>query len=241
MWYSTLLVGTRSHTGDFHTTFGRYARHSNGMQPKPSTCRLACVESTARARGTLAFVDMRKEHQMFARFIGFVLMLGVGSTGAADDLPPFPVQVPPIVGTAVVVDAGGKDESSEWQISLTVPRIRWDIVGEMVPKKEWPRLNADVKKVSLSLVLGGPSQLAESRIVDMKGKELSRDQILKRLAKETPVLISVSGEMPDAYFLQLTNAEALMVILGPRDGYPAPELLPAKKDASAKSREKGKK
>jgi hypothetical protein len=175
---------------------------------------------------------------MLARFIGFVLVLSVGSPGVADDLPPFPKHIPPIVGTAVVADAGGKDESSEWQITLTVPQIQWDIVGEMVPKKEWPQLKTDVKKVSLFLVMGGPSQLAESRIVDMNGKELSRDQTLKRLAKETPVLLSVSGEMPDAYFLQLTNAEALIVILGPRDGYPSPGLLPAKKDAAATAQKK---
>ena len=52
---------------------------------------------------------------------------------------------------------------------------------------------------------------------------------MTRLAKETPVLVSVTGEMPDAYYLQLTNPDALIVILGPRDGFPAPELLPAKK------------
>lgn len=52
-----------------------------------------------------------------------------------------------------------------------------------------------------------------------------------------PVLVSVSGEMPDAYFLQLTKPDALILILGPRDGYPAPEFLPAKKQATAKSQD----
>jgi hypothetical protein len=83
--------------------------------------------------------------------------------------------------------------------------------------------------------MGGPSQLAESWVVDMKGNKLSRDQVVQRLTSETPVLVSVSGRMPDAYFLQLTDADALIVILGPRDGYPAPEFLPANKAATTKS------
>jgi hypothetical protein len=121
-------------------------------------------------------------------------------------------------------------------------RDKSNVIGGWLPSLTFAfGLKADVKKVSLVLVMGGPSPLAESRVVDMKGKELSRDEMLKRLAKETPVLLSVSGEMPDAYFLQLTNAEALIVILGPRDGYPAPGLLPAKEDAAAKSQEKGEK
>lgn len=171
---------------------------------------------------------------MIPRFILFVLALGVASSGDANDVPPFPKNVPPIVGTAVVADASESHGSSAWQIKLTVPKIQWEVVGEMVPKKVWPQLKADVKEVRLVLSMGGPSQLAESRVADMQGRELSRDQILRRLAKETPVLLSVSGEMPDAYFLQLTDAEALIIILGPRDGYPAPGLLPAKKESIAK-------
>jgi hypothetical protein len=172
---------------------------------------------------------------MLQRFIGLVLILGVGSPVAASDPPPLPKHVPPILGTAVATDAGKEGEPSEWRISLTIPKIRWEVVGEVDPKKQWPVLKAEVEKSTLILRMGGPSQLAESRVVDPKGNKLSRDHVLKRLAKETPVLVSVSGEMPDAYFLQLTNAEALIVILGPRDGYPAPELLPAQKGSATKT------
>lgn len=174
---------------------------------------------------------------MLQRFIGLVFLLGVGNSAIADDSPPFPKHVPPILATAVVTDSGKGDELSMWRIGLTLPKIRWDIVGELVPKKSWPQLKAEVEKVTLVLRIGGPSQLAESRVLDIKGKELSRDQVLNRLAKETPVLVSVSGEMPDAYFLQLTNADSLIIVLGPQDGYPAPELLPAKKEAGAKPQE----
>jgi hypothetical protein len=178
---------------------------------------------------------------MLHRLIGFVLVLGAGSVGVADDLPLFPKHVPPIVATAVLADPGKGGESSEWRIGLTIPQIQWEIVGEMTPKEHWPQLRAQVEKVSLVLVMGGPSQLAESRILDMKGEQLSRNQVRKRLEKETPVIVSLSGGMPDAYFLQLTNAEALIVVLGPRDGFPAPRFLPAKKEAATKSRVEGEK
>jgi len=75
----------------------------------------------------------------------------------------------------------------------------------------------------------------------LQGNELNRDQVVKRLEKETAVLVSVSGRMPDAYYLQLTNPDALVVILGPRDGAPAPGLLPAEKASSTKKDKAGEK
>jgi hypothetical protein len=66
-------------------------------------------------------------------------------------------------------------------------------------------------------------------VVDLNGTELNREQILERLSKETPVLVSVSGRMPDPFFLQLTRPGALIVVLGPRDGAPSPQMLPAGK------------
>ena len=176
---------------------------------------------------------------LLRRFVGIVLVLGAGSVAVAGDLPPFPKHVPPIVATAVVADPGKGGESSEWRIGLTIPRIQWEIVGKMTPKEQWPQLRAQVEKINLVLVMGGPSQLAESRFLYMKGEQLSRNQVRRRLEKETPVIVSLSGGMPDAYFLQLTNAEALIVVLGPRDGFPAPEFLPAKKEAATKSQVEG--
>ncbi len=161
---------------------------------------------------------------MFVRFIGLLLVLYVGSPAGADDVPPFPKQLPPIICTATVATPA-EEKNRRVENPLACTTDPWEIVGDMIPKKEWPRLKTDVKKVNLILEFGGPSQLAESRVVDMKGKELSRDQLLKRFAKETPVLLSVSGEMPDAYFLQLTNPEALIVILGPRTDIPHPDYF----------------
>jgi hypothetical protein len=156
----------------------------------------------------------------------------------ADEPAPLPKDVPPVVATAVVSDRGNNGEHSEWAIRLTVPRIAWEVVGEVVPRKEWPELKAEVAKGTLTLRMGGPSALAPSRVVDLHGKDLSREQIIKRLERESPVLVSLSGRTVDPYFLTLTKADALIVILGPRDGYPAPELLPAKKGQSAERKPK---
>ena len=99
----------------------------------------------------------------------------------------------------------------------------------MIPKRAWPQLETSVAIETRKLVFGGPSQLRESEVVDIRGKTLGRAEVLERLKEETPVLVSVSGEMVDGYYLQLTKPDAVIIILGPRDGSPAPELLPAVK------------
>ncbi|WP_425613597.1 hypothetical protein NA78x_003432 [Anatilimnocola sp. NA78] len=172
---------------------------------------------------------------MIHRFVGALLVLSVSTLAIAGDPISFPSDVPPVIGMAVVSEPGTGDESREWKIKLTVPKIAWEVVGEVTPKKRWPELKSEVEKAILTLRMGGPSPLTPSRVVDLKGMELSRDQVVKRLEKEIPVLVSVSGRMPDAYFLQLTAPDSLVVILGARDNYPAPELLPAIKTATTKS------
>lgn len=177
---------------------------------------------------------------MLQRLICFsVVLVAVGSAGGSE-LQRLPKSVPPLLGVAVVTNSGDTGKFSEWQIELSIPRIRWEVVGEMIPKKNWPELKTEVETVVLTLQMGGPSQLAESRVVDVKGKELTREQVANRLAKETPVLVSASGQVPDPYFLQLTNPDAIVIVLGPRDGSPAPELLPAKREPSKKAKNGGK-
>lgn len=159
-------------------------------------------------------------------------LLLIGQSGSGQDAK-IPKDVPPVMGSAVVGKAEA-DAKGEWTIRLTVPKVRWEVVGEVVPKKSWPELRAEVEPETRTLLMDGPSQLAPSRIVNVLGKELPRGEIVKRLAKETPVLVSLSGEMVDPYYLQLTREDALIVILGPRDGMPAPAWLPAKKPVGGK-------
>ncbi|MFO0924329.1 MAG: hypothetical protein U0905_17780 [Pirellulales bacterium] len=68
---------------------------------------------------------------------------------------------------------------------------------------------------------------AQNRIVDLKGRRLDRDEIGKRLKAKTPVLVSVSGRMPDEFYLQCTTPDTLIVILGVPDSL-APQFCHAK-------------
>lgn len=146
-----------------------------------------------------------------------------------------PTSVPPILGMAVIENSGQINEESEWQIRLTVPKVAWQVVGKVVPKRSWPKLVTEVDKQSLLLRMGGPSALSPSYVVDRDGQTLNREEILVKLRRETPVLVSVTGEMPEPYYLQLTYPEALIVILGPREKAPRPDLLPAKKITASKN------
>lgn len=139
-----------------------------------------------------------------------------------------PQGVPPLVGTAVAKEGTGE----LWQIDLTVPKVRWEVVGEVIPNKQWPKLKVTVEPDNRMLVFGGPSALSESRVVDLSGKDVAPPEVLKRLKTSTAVLVSVSGEMADPYYLQLARPETLVIILGPRANSPAPELLPAAKGSS---------
>jgi hypothetical protein len=151
----------------------------------------------------------------------FVLLLC--TIGHAAESVSLPNDVPPAVGTAVATGIG-----DDIQIKLAVPSARWRVVGEVVPKSKWPELKVDMAIEKRTLLLGGPSQLAPSRVVDVKGTDLSSEQILEQLKKESPVLVSVSGKPVDPYYLQLTQPDALIVILGARDKMPAPMMLPGR-------------
>ncbi len=156
-----------------------------------------------------------------------VMLLTTISCGlvSADEPVGLPKDVPPVLGTAIT-----SNDSDRWAVQVTVPKITWKVVGERRPKIEWPEFQVNVEEVVLQLLMDShpATQLpdeSQHRIVDLKGKRLKRDDAAKRLNEETPVLISVSGRMPDAFYLQCTKADTLIVILGIPDS-PAPQLLP---------------
>jgi hypothetical protein len=156
-----------------------------------------------------------------------ICMLWLTPGAHAEPSVPFAADLPPVIGVAVVASDDSDRANDEWAINLTLPKAAWKVVGEVIPKREWPKLHVDVERVTRTLRMDGPSALSPSRIVDFKGRELTSEEVRKRLAAETPVLVSVTGWMVDSYYLQLTVPDALIVILGPRDGSPSPELLPA--------------
>ena len=151
----------------------------------------------------------------------------------AGDTPAFPTDVPPIVGTAIAIP---DNDSDYYSVRLTVPKIRWFVVGERRPKLEWPTLKVTAESTTLDLLifndrsesasLSQLSENAQSRIVNLDGKRLSSKEVLKRLKSSKAVLISVSGKMPNAYHLQTTKPDTMIAILGISADMPRPNLLP---------------
>lgn len=151
----------------------------------------------------------------------------------AGETPALPTDVPPIVGTAIAIP---DKDSDYYSVQITVPKIRWFVVGERRPKLEWPTLKVTAESVALELLifndrsessqLSQLSENAQSRIVNLSGKRLSSKEVLKRLKSSKAVLVSVSGKMPDAYHLQTTKPDTMIAILGISADMPRPNLLP---------------
>jgi hypothetical protein len=136
-----------------------------------------------------------------------------------------PKDVPPVNGTALAAN-----DSETWGVRIRVPKTTWEVIGERRPKTEWPELQVKVEELVLRLSMDyhpatALSEVSQHRIVDLNGRRLERAEALLRLKQETPVLISVSGRMPDSFYLQCVKADTLVVILGIPD-CPAPDLLP---------------
>jgi hypothetical protein len=166
------------------------------------------------------------------RYVGIALILIAGGHVLAKESMRLPEDVPPVIGTAVVIPSQSPNprDYDEWSIRLVVPKIAWEVIGERRPKREWPEFKVVVEEATLTLSMGYHpatqlSENAQNRIVDLKGRRLNRDEARKRLEGNTPVLVSVSGRMPDPYFLQCTRNDALIVVLG-TPASPAPDLLP---------------
>ena len=157
------------------------------------------------------------------------------AVASADEPTALPKDVPPVVGTAIVLAPAGSDDD-DWSIKLTVPKVRWEIVGEERPKRDWPEFKVTAESASLTLPMAYKrasqlNEIAQNRILDVKGRRLSREQALQYLASSQPVLVSASGRMPDAYYLQCTKPDTLIVVLGIPSA-PAADLLPQRASSS---------
>lgn len=142
------------------------------------------------------------------------------------DTPALPKDVPPVVGLAIAVKDGEA-------IELTIAKVRWSVVGEEKPKEEWPRFEVEITEeiISLPLVYHRATQLAEqaqNRVVDVQGRKLNQGETATRLKEKSAVLVSVSGQMPDAYYLRLTKPDALIILIG-HPFSPAHKFLPQPK------------
>jgi hypothetical protein len=155
--------------------------------------------------------------------IGMLLSSAAASESALSDdkrALTAPNGVAPLAGVAILLPQDAADVGNHaWSLRLSVPKVVWEIIGKERPKMEWTKIKADVEMLILEFRMGysGATQLAEqsqNRLVDLNGKRLGRKEALERLGENTPVLVSVSGEMPDPFYLRCVKPDTLIVLLG---------------------------
>ena len=158
------------------------------------------------------------------------LILLFAMSGRAAEANSFPKGLSPVFGMAVA-----RMNNQSLELTLTCPQARWQVVGERVVNLDNPKLTKEpefrvqIDRALETISLRGPARTAkvETRVVGLDGKDLSHEDILKRLEKETPVMVAIDGRMIDPYYLQIAKPETLIILLGPWDGAPATKLFPA--------------
>lgn len=162
------------------------------------------------------------------RLANFLTCLLLIPAVCAGEPPAFPKYLPPAFGTAIA-----QKDGKFLEITLKCPKVTMTAVAGVedltAPKlSTHENIQADVKPYIKKIILRGPegTQRAETEVVDLKGKRLSHQQILQRLAKETPVLISTNRTMIEEYYLQTMKPDTLVLVLSYWDGAPATQLFP---------------
>jgi hypothetical protein len=166
---------------------------------------------------------------------------GAGKSVKAADSVPTPQGVAPLMGLAMALPKDPPITADyAWALKVQVPKVVWEITGERRPKAEWTEIKADVEMKTLQLSMGYhmATQLADrsqNRLMDLNGNRISREEALKRLGKDTPVLVSIS-DMPDPYYLKFVKPDTLVLLIGLTDSKDY-DLLPTSRhdDKTAES------
>ena len=135
-----------------------------------------------------------------------------------------PSDLPPILCLATASKGPGKSVV----VQVSVPRLAAKVKGKTIPKRGLPKVKVTVLRRELRVVLNpdSPSQLVGSGFFTLSGDPVEPGEILRRLKKDVPVLLSATGKMIDPYYLQVVKPETLLLVLGPRDGAPNLDLYP---------------
>jgi hypothetical protein len=146
-------------------------------------------------------------------------VLAGGTQLAAGEEPRDSGVLPPLTGVAVARATGG--QGAEWTLSVTLRKEVWHAVAPAMPRKEWPQVTwervpgSTVSLGTMTFSMGGSADPALCTVVDLEGREVGRDRVLKELETERRLLVSLSGRIPEPRYRRLPSQAELIVVLGP--------------------------
>ena len=164
-------------------------------------------------------------HNIAGTVLSFLLITAVAQ---GEDQIGLPQDIAPVIGMATAKPITERIDG-EYQIELVLPAVQYDIVHRVIDLGKTAILDdveTETTPITRTLLFGGSSQIPDSRVVDNAGNELTKNSVLERLQNPTAVLVSVSGKKVDPYYLQLVKDDAIIIMLGRRDGKGDSELLP---------------
>ena len=164
-------------------------------------------------------------HKIAGTVLSFLLITAVAQ---GEDQIGLPQDIAPVIGMATAKPITERIDG-EYQIELVLPAVQYDIVHRVIGLGKTAILDdveTETTPITRTLLFGGNSQIPDSRVVDNAGNELTKNSVLERLQNPTAVLVSVSGKKVDPYYLQLVKDDAIIIMLGRRDGKGDSELLP---------------
>ncbi len=173
---------------------------------------------------------MRSHKPLLAPLFVFPLLLVFTGSQAKPFKEKLPWDLPPVVCLAKASPLHSPEGSEQGpvQIKVMVPRILARQTGKKIPKRSWPKVKVSVTPHVLTLTIDpkSPAQLRGSRVLDLKGKPVSNERLLRSLRTPKPILLSLTGRPVDPFFLQVVRRQTMVILLGPRDGAPLVELFP---------------
>ena len=174
---------------------------------------------------------MRSYKPLLASLFMFPLLLFPFVSQTRETERKLPKDLPPILCLAKATALNSSESSGgagAIQIEVLVPRVVAKRKGKVLPKRKSPKMKVKVSTEVLVLTLDphSPSQLPGSKVLDLKGKPVSFERLLKVLRTPKPILLSATGRPVDPFYLSVIRRQTMVILLGPRDGAPRLDLFP---------------
>ena len=192
------------------------------------------------------------------RLISILFTVVAGGLASADETNRLPEGLPGLAGTAVVSVSEEAGQGSAWTIAVSLEEETWEEVlsspsirerwketlaaliekGELKLEREVNGTGVHrVRRTRMMFQMNEPDHAALCKLFDISGKELSREELVEKLAEKTTVLVSVSGQMPDHQYLRLVESDTLVVLIVPDDKVAAPVAkVPRRHEDKAKTK-----